>query len=164
MAVDADRGRSEAGVGLTYGAATSTNSDRCRRAWVGSGNQLGELDEVASVEWEVDDLVGVDDSADDGIFGLGGNGNRVDLNDLANRADFQLGVDAGSLAHLERNAFQSAGLEARRFYGDCVAAGGEEWNVEVSGSVRGDGAYGVCCDVLDVDGGVWDDAAGSFSY
>ena len=68
--------------------------------------------------------MGVNDSADDGIFSLGGNGNRVDLNDLANRADLQLRVDARGLAHLERNAFQSAGLEARRLDGDRVATGG----------------------------------------
>src|SRR5438445_601414 len=36
----------------------------------------------------------------------------------------QLRVDPRGLAHLERNAFQSAGLEARRLDGDRVATGG----------------------------------------
>src|SRR5258707_1385586 len=103
LAIDADRGRPEAGVGLTYGAAAATHSDRCRRPGVGSGDKLGELDEVTSVEWEVDDFVGVNDSADDRIFSLGSNGNRVDLNDLANRANLQLRIDARGLAYLERN-------------------------------------------------------------
>ena len=80
MAVHADRRRSEAGVGLTYGTAAATDRDRCRSSGVRAGNKLGKLDEVSSVERKVDDLVGVNDSADDGIFRLGGNGDRVDLN------------------------------------------------------------------------------------
>jgi hypothetical protein len=67
--------------------------------------------------------MGIDDGADDGNFGLSGHGNRVNLNDLADRADLQLRVDTRSLTYVERNPFQSTGLKAQRFYGYRVAPG-----------------------------------------
>src|SRR5262249_55576594 len=124
LAVDADRGRAEAGVGLAHGAAAAPDSNRRRRSGIGPGDKLCKLDEVTSVERQVDDLVGVNDSADDGGFSLCSSGDRVDLNDFANRADFQRRVDASGLADFERNAFKRGGLKARRLNNDCVTASG----------------------------------------
>jgi hypothetical protein len=103
LAIHADRRRPEAGVGLTHGSAAATDRDRGRRAGVCPGNKLRELYEVTPVEREIDDLVTVNDSADDGIFSLSRNGNCVYLNGLANRADFQLRVDTRGLAYLDGN-------------------------------------------------------------
>src|SRR5205823_2919984 len=120
--------------------------------------------EIASVKRKIFNLMGVNYSAHDGIFRLGGHGDRIDLDDFADRADLQLRVDARGLAYLERNSFQSTALEAGRLYRDRIAASRQEWNVELPRCARGDGADCVRSHIFNIHPGVRDDRAGSLGH
>jgi hypothetical protein len=104
----------------------------------------------------------VNDCADDSIFCLGGDCNRVYLYSLGDGADLELRIDAGSLADFHKDAFDSASLEARRLDSDGIAARRKERGLEVPGVARGYIADDIGRDISDVNGGVRYNGPGGF--
>ena len=79
-AVGGHPGGSERSVLLTDGTASAANGDRARGGRLNARDQLCELDEVAAVQRQIDDLRSVDDSADRGGLGLQQGGGGLDVN------------------------------------------------------------------------------------
>ena len=84
------------------------------RARLHAGNQLRELDEVAAVERQVDDLAAVDHCADGGVLGLQQRGVSLDVDRLGDFADLKLEVNPRGLSDLQRELIDLLRAKAGR--------------------------------------------------
>ena len=111
-AVGAGGGGAVGGIGLADGAAPAAHGDGAGSAGLHAGNQLGELDEVAAVERKVDDLGGIDDGTDAGVFGLQEGGGGAHLHRFADVTDFEAQIETGGLFHLQGHILGACHLKA----------------------------------------------------
>ena len=88
-----------------------------------AGGEGGELEDVASVEREIVDLLLVDDLADGGFGSLELRGECGDFDDFVGSADAEGEGDVGGLADLDVEGGDLAGLEAGLLYADGVVGG-----------------------------------------
>src|SRR5206468_10556675 len=115
------------GVRGSYGAARAAYRDRTGGAGVDARNELRELDEVASVQGQVYDLLAVDDFADDAVLRLKlcATLGRLDGDGLADLAGGHGELKPLHLASVEDDAVGALALEPARFHADGVGARGE---------------------------------------
>ena len=133
----------EGAIGLADRSAPAPYRDGTRRAGLRARNQLRQLDEVAPVEGQVDNLLRVDDRAHGRILRLQRGAIRLHVDRLRDAAHLDLDVDAGGDAYLQGKTGYAAGLEAllRRIY--VVLAGGKKREAVAARLIRGGFTHGV---------------------
>ena len=101
-----------------------------------AGGELGDVDEVASVERRVVDGGGADDLADGGLLGLQQRRGGVDGDALGDGSGLQLEVDGEALLDVEMEVLLGGGLHAGRRGAEAVVADLDGREDELSDAVR----------------------------
>jgi len=124
----------------------------------GAGLEEGHGGEVASVEWDVGDLVGGEGDAKGGVVGVEDrSGLGADIGDGGGSAGLELGIELGGLVDLEGEGGELRGGEAGGGYGDLVLADGKEAGAVEADLVGGDGCIDAGSDVMNDDSRVGND-------